>query len=61
MGMLNTAFFWLSPLFGLGILCGFLAYELNQCEVIEDGAYNDILGHVVGMIVGGIVWLGVTL
>ena len=54
-GFLNGIWLVILPPLGIGLLWAFLAYELNQCSFIQDGAYQDILGHVVGIILAGIV------
>ena len=33
-----------------------LAYELWQCYRVENMAYEDILGHLVGLAMVGLLW-----
>jgi len=54
-GFINGLWLVVFPPLGIGLLWAFLAYELNQCATIGDLAFNDILGHVVGIIIAGIV------
>jgi len=44
---------WLSVLF----FCGFVVYELNEDRHLKDGAYLDIFGMLVGMVIAGGIWL----
>lgn len=71
LGFANGVWLVLLPPLGMGLLLAFVAYELNQCSVSGDGAYQDILGHVVGIALAGlactaalialILWIGGTL
>jgi hypothetical protein len=51
----NCVWLVILPPLGMGLLWAFLAYELNQCATTGDNAFNDILGHLVGIIIAGIV------
>jgi len=55
LGFVNGVWLVLFPPLGIGVLWAFLAYELNQCDVTGDGAFQDIVGHIVGLVVSGIV------
>ena len=55
-GFLNGIWLVVFPLLGIGLLWAFLAYELNQSAVLGDGAYQDIIGHVIGIIASGVLW-----
>lgn len=54
LGFANGVWLVLFPPLGIGLLWAFLAYELNQCATTGDGAYQDILGHVVGIALAGV-------
>lgn len=54
LGFVNGVWLVILPPLGMGLLWAFLAYELNQCAVSGDGAYQDILGHVVGIALAGV-------
>ena len=54
-GILNGVWLVFLPVLGIGLLCGFLVYEIEQCRYISDGAFHDILGHVVGLVIGGLI------
>lgn len=56
-GMLNAFFLVEEPLLGACIFVGFIIYEIWQCRHISDGAHEDILGHLAGLYVGGLVLL----
>lgn len=55
LGFVNGVWLVILPPLGMGLLWAFLAYELNQCATTGDNAFNDILGHLVGIIIAGIV------
>lgn len=49
MGMVNGYVLVGFPSLGLALLTCFLVYELAQDHTIQDQAYQDILGHLVGL------------
>ena len=55
LGILNGMWLVFLPVLGIGLLHGFLVYEINQCHHLGDGAFHDILGHVVGLVIGGLI------
>ena len=57
MGMVNGYVLVLYPTFGMGLLLCFLVYELAQDHTIQDQAYQDILGHLVGLDVAAFILL----
>lgn len=56
-GLLGAALLWLNGPMGVTFNLGFLAYEFAQDWRIVDHGFKDILGHVVGLGIGGVTWL----
>jgi len=54
-GVANGIWLICFPWLGLGFLVGFLCYELDQCSFVQDGAYHDVLGHIVGIATAGTI------
>lgn len=57
-GILNAWFLERSACFGVVFFVGFIIYELWQCYRTQDMAHNDIIGHLGGLAIGGILILG---
>lgn len=61
-GLLGAALLWLNGPMGITFNLAFLTYEI--CQDWESGrrcGFRDILGHVVGLAIGGGAWLILTL
>jgi len=56
--VLNAVFVDRLPLFGCLFFVGFFLYEFWQCYRTQDMAHKDIIGHLGGMALGGILILG---